>query len=240
MRPRAENSVRPFGLEEDEPVIPGFGIRDIRFPYIRADLDLADRIMSQYDFDNDGFIDREEAARNRWTHRNPFDDDIDGDDRLSKMELTQRYARRRLLAEDSQELYQKDRRIGGEFRQQQNEQRSERSRYSRGGSPNTWLTSGMMGRFDTNKNGRLEEGEMRNAGLPTRTVDLNQDGEVSREELQVLVDQLQNEAGSVPEGLPGWFFELDRDRDNQVAMNEYSDVWSIAKQEEFAGVRLKR
>lgn len=234
VQPQADNSVRPFGLQEDEPVVPGFGISEVRFPYIRADLDEAERIMSRYDFDGDGFIDREEAARNRWTHRNPFDDDIDGDDRLSKMELTQRYARRRLLREDTQELYQKDRRIGGEFRQNGTNNRNDRSRYARSGSPNTWLTSSMLERFDANRNGRLEENEMRNAGLPTRTVDQNQDGLVTREELQILVDQLQNEAGNIPEGLPGWFYEKDRDRDNQVAMNEYSDVWSIAKQEEFA------
>ena len=238
VRPRADNSVRPFGLNEDEPVVPGFGISEIRFPYVRADLDQANRIMRQYDFSGDGFIDREEAKHNRWTHRNPFDDDIDGDDRLSKMELTQRYARRRLLAEDSQELYQKDRRIGGEFRQDSSSG-NDRSRYSRSrSSPNTWLTSSMIDRFDANRNGRLEESEMRKAGLPTRTVDQDQDGMVTREELQVLVDQLQNDAGNIPEGLPGWFYEKDLDRDNQVAMSEYAEVYSIAKREEFAAFDL--
>ena len=77
VQPRGENSVREFGIDEDQPIIPDFGLARIRFPYISDDLQLAERIIGEYDEDGDGFIDRKEASRHRWTHRNPFADDID-------------------------------------------------------------------------------------------------------------------------------------------------------------------
>ena len=231
VQPRGENSVREFGIDEDQPIIPDFGLARIRFPYISDDLQLAERIIGEYDEDGDGFIDRKEASRHRWTHRNPFADDIDKDNRISKLELTQRYARRRLLREDAEEFWQRDRRGAGEIDWSQKEE--DPNQWWRRGGKTTWLTASMMGRFDSNRNGRLEEDEVARTGIPMGSLDLDSDGEVTRDELHVLVTQMQNEAGDTTEGLPGWFYEKDMNRDNQIAMSEFAEELSVARREEF-------
>ena len=233
VQPEGESSVKPFGPEPDEAYVPGFGIGKVRFPYVQADLNLADKIMSRYDDNGDGYIDRKEAANKKWTHRNPFDDDLNLDNRISKMELTQRYARRRLLNEDSDELGQRARRTGGEIASSTKDSKKDESQWWRQGGSSHWLTASMMGRFDRNRNGRLELAEAEQMGMPLVRIDLNRDGEVTRDELHALVTQLQKEAGDMTEGLPGWFYELDADRDGQVALDEFAETWTIAKHEEF-------
>ncbi|MEN1681025.1 MAG: calcium sensor EFh, partial [Planctomycetota bacterium] len=42
------------------------------------------------------------------------------------------------------------------------------------------------------------------------------------------------QAERLPEGLPGWFRDRDRDGDGQVAMHEYASSWSDRRAEEFA------
>ena len=125
VRPEGESTVKPFGPDADQPYVPEFGLADVKFPYVKADLELAITIIGRYDHNKDGFIDRAEAAENRWTHRNPFDDDLNKDDRISRMELTQRYARRRLLEGGSRELGKKAWRTGGKFLRQAKKTRNE-------------------------------------------------------------------------------------------------------------------
>ena len=223
VRPKGEATVKPFGPTDDEPFVPEFGVGKMRYPYVKADLDQAIRIMSRYDFNDDGYIDRAEAAKNRWTHRNPFDDDYDKDDRLSRLELTQRYARRRLLDGAADELRQKRERVGSEIRSsKRSKERDDSSDWWRRGGSKTWLTASMLGRFDANRNGRLEAEEAKKLGIPMSRIDVDRDGELTREELFAMVSELQERAGDLTEGLPGWFYELDANKDGQVAMHEYA------------------
>jgi len=241
VRPSRENSIKPFGPDEDQPMIPEFGLARVRFPYTKEDREEAEEIMGRYDRNGDRHIDRNEALRNRWTHRDPFDDDLDRDDRLSVMELTQRYARRRLLQDDVGELMQKAIRTGGEIRDSGKEPRREdSSRWWRDGGSDYWLTSSMLDRFDRNRNGRLEYEEAQRLGIPVGQIDADRNGEITREELFVYLSELQDEAGDVTEGLPGWFFELDENRDGQVAMHEFAaeSEWSMAKHAEFDSMDL--
>ena len=236
LRPEGESSIQPFGPDEDEPLIPDFGLARIKFPYTQADLDFAYRTLGSYDRNRDGFIDRREASQARkWTHRNPFDDDLNKDDRISVMELTQRYARRRLIDGMSQELAQKRERVGTAvrpaYRKPDARRGSSRSRASRGSS--SYLAAGLVSRFDTNRNGRLELTESLNLGLSNGEVDLNQDGILTREELTAYLAREQEEAGPVVEGLPEWFYALDSNRDQQVSMGEYTKEWTEAKLKEF-------
>ncbi|MDP6553511.1 MAG: calcium sensor EFh, partial [Pirellulaceae bacterium] len=69
VRPEGESSVKPFGTDPDQPLVPEFGLTRVKYPYTQADLDFADRTMRSHDRNDDGYIDRAEAARNRWTHR---------------------------------------------------------------------------------------------------------------------------------------------------------------------------
>ena len=237
VRPEGESTVKPFGPDPDQPYVPEFGLAEVKFPYVQADLKLATEIIGRYDHNKDGFIDRAEAAENRWTHRNPFDDDLNKDDRISRMELTQRYARRRLLEGGSRELGRKAWRTGGEVPSSgKDKKKRDDSEWWRKGGTSHWLTASMMGRFDLNRNGRLEATEAQRLGMPLGQIDLDRDGEVSREELHALLIEMQDEAGDVTEGLPGWFYELDADRDGQVAIHEFTTEWTIAKHEEFDSV----
>jgi subtilisin-like proprotein convertase family protein/Ca2+-binding EF-hand superfamily protein len=194
--------------------------------------------LGRYDRNDDGFIDRNEAARARWTHRNPFAADLNKDDRLSRLELTQRYARRRQLSNDSDELRQKAWRTGSGIRTsgRDEDERREESQWGRRGGSRYWLTASVLGRFDRNRNGRLEGDEAQGLGIPVSRIDADLDGELSREELYSFLSALQDEAGEQLKGLPSWFYELDADRDGQVAMSEFATEWTAEKLEEFAAL----
>ncbi|MFT4559896.1 MAG: subtilisin-like proprotein convertase family protein, partial [Planctomycetaceae bacterium] len=238
-RVRAEGggTVVPFGPEEDQPLVPTFGLTRVRYPYTLEDLEEADQTLRRYDDNRDGFIGGDEIDDVRWTHRNPFSDDLNNDGRFSRLELGQRYARRRLLRDGAGELVQKARRTGGEIRKSTGKGKGEDSNeWWRQGGNKYWLTAGLMSRFDVNKNGRLESDEVHNLGIPAGLVDVDRDGELTRDELFALVSQMQSEAGDLTEGLPGWFYELDADRDGQVAMHEFTTSWTTDKRQEFASL----
>ncbi|MHC4879779.1 MAG: proprotein convertase P-domain-containing protein [Planctomycetota bacterium] len=235
VRPEIDRTVKTFRPDDDQILIPEFGLAEVKYPYVDDDVDEADGMLRRYDRNGDGFIDRREAYRIRWTHRNPFDDDLNRDERLSRLELVQRYARRRMLSDDSRELIQKARRTGGEIRPAS--RASQSSRYSRGRSQRDYyLTASVMGRFDTNQNGRLEANEATQLGISVGKIDADRDGEISRDELHAYMTDLQEEAGIASDGLPAWFFERDLDRDGQVAMHEFADEWTIELRQEFQAI----
>ncbi|MBL7041248.1 MAG: proprotein convertase P-domain-containing protein [Pirellulaceae bacterium] len=233
--PEGESSVKPFGPEPDQPLVPDFGLPEVKYPYIQADLDEADRTLRRSDRNEDGYIDRAEAIKADWTHRNPFEMDLDKDDRLSRLELGQRYARRRLLSRASGELRKKAWRTGSGIRPSRPEEEEKRddSRWWRRGGSRYWLTATILGRFDANKNGRLESQEAQSLGIPLGQIDVDRDGELSRDELHSYLTEMQDEAGDLSEGLPGWFYELDANRDGQVAMAEFTTDWTDEKFQEF-------
>ncbi len=236
--PESKSSVLPFGPEPDEPLVPEFGLPEVKYPYVQADLDEADRSLHRSDRNKDGYIDRTEAMDSEWTHRDPFEMDLDKDGRLSRLELGQRYARRRLLSHASTELVRKAWRTGSSIRSSTPEEQENRddSRWWRRGGSRYWLTASVMGRFDLNKNGRLESHEAQRLGVPPVLIDVDQDGELSRDELHTFLTEMQDEAGDLSEGLPGWFYELDANRDGQVAMAEFTTEWTDEKFQEFASL----
>ncbi len=232
-----DTSLKEFGADKDAVLIPDFGLADLKYPYNQEDVDEARRTMRRYDRNRDGFIDRQEAADSSWTHSDPFESDLNKDGRISSMEFTQRYARRRLLANASGELIQKAQRVGGMGIERANSKREDDDRgdsswWRRGGS-NSWLAASMLGRFDADRNGRLELKETTTLGLPVGRIDIDRDGQLSRSELQAYLTELQEEATAEIEGIPGWFYELDADRDGQVAMSEFTEEWTEAKFLEF-------
>lgn len=232
--PEGESTVRPFGPDSEQPMVPEFGLAEIKYPYWQEDLEEANQTLRRYDRNDDGKIDRREAERAKWTHRDPFDDDLDKDDQLSRMELVQRYARRRLLSDASDELVRKARRTGTGVRPStHNEERRDESEWSRKGGNSHWLTASVLSRFDANKNGRLEVQEAQSLGIPAGQIDVNRDGELSRNELHALLDEMQRAVGDSSNALPGWFYELDQNRDGQVAMSEFSSDWTADKVTEF-------
>jgi subtilisin-like proprotein convertase family protein len=231
---RAASSIRSFEVAPDESLVPGFGMAELKYPYTPEDVEDANRSLRRSDDNDDGFIDREEARDAQWTHTDPFESDLDHDDQLSRMELIQRYARRRLMADDSQELAQRVRRVGHGIREPQTSQhKNDDSEWWRRGGSSHWLAASMLSRFDTNRNGRLEETEFQDLGIPSSRIDIDRNNELSRDELHEYLLQVQSEAGDESQGVPGWFYELDSDRDGQVAMSEFTDNWTEPKGHEF-------
>jgi subtilisin-like proprotein convertase family protein/Ca2+-binding EF-hand superfamily protein len=230
--------VKAFGPDPDQPLVPEFGLAEVEYPYVQADLDEAESTIRRYDRNDDGHIDRAEAARSRWTHRDPFESDLNQDDRLSRLELAQRYAQRRLLSDVSDELRQKARRTGSGVRPSRPDDRDrpDDSRWFRRRGSGSWLTASVLGRFDSNKNGRLELQETKNLGIPSGQIDIDRDGELSRDELHDYLIEMQDEAGDPASGLPGWFYERDADGDGQVAMAEFAAEWTNEKLAEFVSL----
>ncbi|MDB4494493.1 proprotein convertase P-domain-containing protein [Pseudomonadales bacterium] len=234
IKPDSEASVKSFVPDAETELVPEFGLPAVKFPYIQADLDEADRTLKRSDRNRDGYIDRAESERAVWTHRQPFEEDLNKDDRLSRLELAQRYARRRLLSGASDELVRKAGRVGNGIQPatRVEPKRQDSSQWWRRGSQ-YYLTATVLGRFDKNRNGRLEKDETVSLGFPPGKIDLNRDGELSREELHAYLLELQEEIGDLGEGLPGWFFELDENRDEQIAMVEFATEWTAEKIAEF-------
>ncbi|MGB7323796.1 MAG: proprotein convertase P-domain-containing protein, partial [Rubripirellula sp.] len=239
VEPELETSVKKFGPADDEVLIPEFGLPEIKYPYTQDDLDDAERILRRLDRDRDGFIDRAEARRGDWTHRDPFEEDYDFDGRLSRLELGQRYARRRLLDGASDELVKRAKRVGNGIRPSDDESKrsdGDDSRWWRRGGSSFFLTASVLGRFDKDRNGRLDPIESVGLGIPTSRIDVDRDGELSRDELHAYLSGLQDEVGDESLGVPTWFYERDQDRDEQVTMAEYTDEWSEESLATFAAL----
>lgn len=232
--PDSQASVKSFVPDPETALVPEFGLPAVKFPYTQADLDEADRTLKRSDRNRDGYIDHAESERAVWTHRQPFEEDLNKDDRLSRLELAQRYARRRLLSGASQELVRRAGRVGNGIQPATRKEptRQDTSQWWRRGRE-YYLTSTVLGRFDKNRNGRLEKDETVSLGFPPGKIDIDRDGEISREELHAYLLELQEEIGDLGEGLPGWFFELDENRDEQIAMAEFATEWTAEKIAEF-------
>lgn len=234
VRPQGESSVKPFGPDQEQAIVPEFGLAEIKFPYTQEDLDEADRTLRRSDRNKDGYLDTREIARADWTHRDPYEEDANNDLRLDRLELAQRYARRRLIKDDSGELIRKAWRTGSGVREsEQTAQRQTPSNDWRRGGRRYYLTATVLSRFDTNKNGRLDQKEALPLGVPAGRIDTDRDGELSREELYAYFGEIQDKSESQAAGLPGWFAELDTNRDRQVAMSEFTGEWTEEKLDEF-------
>ncbi|WP_436716855.1 proprotein convertase P-domain-containing protein [Roseiconus lacunae] len=235
---REKTTLKEFGLGDDEIMVPEFGLPTVKYPYTPDDLDEAEDQIRRYDRNRDGYLDRREAARGRWSRLDPFTMDFNKDDRLSRMELAQRYARRRNVSDDADQLIQRARRVGNGIQPSisgdrgNSEERERRDWYRRGGN-RYWLTASILGRFDENQNGRLEMNETIDLGIPFGAIDANSDGELSREELFAYMEDLQDQTGDLVDGLPGWFYELDINRDGQVDLTEFAAEPTDARVNEF-------
>jgi len=230
----SRSTLKTFAPEPTRPLVPEFGLEEVKYPYAQADLDEADQTLRRYDANRDGAVDRAESKDARWTHDDPFDMDLDKNDRLTRMEFAQRYARRRLLAGSAEELKRKAKRTGSGVRPSPStEVRRDELRWWREGGTSQWLTASVMGRFDLNRDGQMDAAEVQPMGISMGSIDIDRNGLLSREELHAFLKTKQDEAGDETAGLPGWFYELDEDDDGQVAMAEFTQQWTDEKLNEF-------
>jgi subtilisin-like proprotein convertase family protein len=242
--PLPETGVPGFGAVVDSPLVPGFGLPTIRFPYTQADLDEAERSMQRSDRNGDGFIDREELLQGSWREgRPPIEFDADGDGKLNKLEMGQRYAKRRFLEQASA------RGLGGvgsssgavSSEQSAPQPYSEGRRDWRGGGSRgfdrggRYLAFTLLERYDFSKNGKFEPTEMAATGIEAGKADFNRDGVVELDELsQYLQEEMEILGKDLSEVLPTWFYERDLNSDGQVEMAEFTEQWDDAKIAEFS------
>lgn len=236
--PKADQpTMKGFGIEEDQPLVPAFGSGDLKYPYTKADLEEAERVMRSTDKNDDNILDPREIQEGRWDGRDPYECDVNGDRRLTLIELTQRYARRRIAAGRSMLSLGTTGDTGStandERRDWRELQGAGASRSGDRGSDS--LARSIVERYDFNRNDQLEPQEMAAVGIAVAKVDYDRSGTINSEELsKYLFDTMESKANTREEAIPTWFFERDANGDQQVLMAEFTDEWDEQKLEQFA------
>lgn len=234
--PMTTSTVKGFGVEVNSAPLPGFGDGVIKYKYNQDDLNRADDQLRRYDRNRDGILTADEIAAASWTGATPAESDLNRDGQLNRIELAQRYSRRRLLEQRASMVASTPtptvapssdtERYGGD------PSRSGRSRSSDRGSQ--MLAYSVIERYDINKDGSLDQREMTRAGFDLNESDYNRDGAVEMNELaEYLLQEQEREGNDLAELLPTWFFELDRNQDGQIEMDEFTDAWDNDKLAEF-------
>ncbi|QDT68354.1 EF hand [Planctomycetes bacterium MalM25] len=130
------------------------------------------------------------------------------------------------------------------------------SRPQRATSVDKSYAQGMMKRHDANGN-RVLEGDEWDAIKNAEKADYNGDKRITFDELVARVSMKRREdlatrsnvasgdrrsyrlitaQEKLPEGLPGWFTDKDRNGDGQVSMHEYSRRWTDSTARRFVGL----
>ena len=97
----------------------------------------------------------------------------------------------------------------------------------------------IMNRYDRDKNGSIDKatGEWDNLKIDTGKADINRDGRITMDELKTFIgNQLRGGSGGakqftvysttyehLPEGVPAWFTERDKDNDGQLTLLEFAN-----------------
>lgn len=237
--PAEAAGLKGFGVDAEKPLVPGFGLREVKYPYTQADLDEAASMLRRWDRDGDGKLSSSEIERARWDGHDPLDSDFDKDGTLTKLELSQRYARRRIESQrpimslGSLNEGSPTRDEGRDDRDRRDRMRAGSSRDGDRGSAS--LADSILERYDFNRNDQLDPQEMSSVGISIAKVDYDRNGAVDKYEFaRYLNEELEREANANQEAIPTWFFESDRDGDKQVVMSEFAQEWDETKLKEFA------
>jgi Ca2+-binding EF-hand superfamily protein len=212
----------------EEPLVPGFGEEIALEPILEfgvaaesftatpneEDMERAEQTIQRYDENRNGQLETDEIRRGRWSD-DPYRYDRNKDGTLTKAELAVRYAVRR--EEEGDE--------GGD-RRGNDEDRGGRDRGGRFGGWNNWGggEQGGWGQGEGENRDRGEGGEGEGEG----------DGPSEPERKSYRFSTVY-EGGN---DAPGWFKELDQNKDGQVSMAEYSKAWDDALVKEFTAADL--
>ncbi len=239
--PTSVSNIKGFGPDPQQAVVPEFGTPVIKYPYTSVDLTQADETLERYDRDQNGYLDLAEAQRARWRGQTPEESDLNGDGRLNRQELAQRFARERILEQQaaltlSLPSPSPAASTGRRESASTNSATSTIRRRTRGADRGSRaLAQSIVERYDQNRNGLLEPREMASAGLDVAKADYNRDGTVDQNELtEFLFLEMESQGNDLSELLPTWFFERDRNADKQIEMAEFADEWTAAAADEFA------
>ncbi|MCH8043345.1 MAG: hypothetical protein IID44_06460 [Planctomycetes bacterium] len=172
-----------FGSDADNEVVAGlepvlgFGndAETYAVKIVDSDRRSAEERFRRYDSNHDGYLSSEELRRGRWSD-DPLKYDRNRDGRLSKSEMAVRYAQRRLREEERRREEEKRRSGDG--------QRRDGGRDSRGGddSRTRRIVDYTFGRYDRNKNGRLDRDEWGSMRTNPADADTDHNNTITREE----------------------------------------------------------
>ncbi|NQU20738.1 MAG: proprotein convertase P-domain-containing protein [Candidatus Nealsonbacteria bacterium] len=246
-----DDTVPGFGQVENLPPIPGFGTDDGTSVDVEPDdLRKAEETIRRYDRNHNGMLERAEAAGGRWSD-DPFAYDKNGDNRMTRQEMAQRYAVRRSREQQQQANSsssqgrpgpgdeERRRREEEQRRREAEEQRrraeEERKQRYKSVSRETWgLAFALLARYDKNKDGMLDRAEARPLKLKFAEADTDGQGRIDKGEFGLwLHGQVSKPGQDIRAGLPDWFVERDLNGDGQVRMAEFADEWTELKAGEF-------
>ncbi len=173
-----EPLVPGFGTDEVLALPPGFGAEGELFTVkvTGRDNDEADERFRRYDSNRDGFLDRGEVARGRWSD-DPFTYDRNHDGKLSPSEMAVRYAQRRVSREGTSTASS-----GRSSSSSSSTRTSSRPSSGGGDSRLAGMISGLMSRYDRNRDGVLSKEESSSSRMLSGA-DLNTDGKITKDEL---------------------------------------------------------
>ncbi len=264
-----EPLVPGFGVEVEEGVIlvPGFGLPEdspllsklpLEKRYDKRILDQMKDTLRRYDRNRDGILDAKEIKEARWTYGDPRKNDLDGDGRLNKVELAERYAIR----------------YGNSFAKKSSSSSSKPKTSSSSSSTSTSTSEhaklkkyaqSLMKQYDKNNNGIIDREEWAKMPKPER-YNRNKDHIITMDELVYGASNFakgsssgsstrskygsKSSSGSPGSklayyktrttkdrlsklGVPSSFISDDANADGQLEMSEFSSTWTDAKVAEF-------
>jgi subtilisin-like proprotein convertase family protein len=226
----SETQPTKFGALDGKIRLPKFGKDKLIVPYSVEDLQRAEQIIVRYDKNRDGVLDSLELKDGTWRSGKPLDYDFDGDGKINKIEMAQRFSARFIrdetyippakfsvldqMRKDNTPPPESESRRGS-YRSQDGNRRSQELAYD------------IFSRYDRDLNRRLDAFERKELGIDVTKFDLDGDSSIDRSELYQWIDsQIGERAGDLTDILPDWFFERDANKDEQVDMSEFTDQWS--------------
>ncbi|MCH8149551.1 MAG: hypothetical protein IH987_16460 [Planctomycetes bacterium] len=168
--------VPDFSLPSDSPLLSTVPLEK---RYNQRVLDRAERTLREYDKNRDGVIDQEEIRRARSWQSDPKESDLNGDGKLSKVELCERYVK----------WYgTKDSPRGGSRGDERSSSGDSKSKDSgSSGSKSKFDTrryaESLLRQYDSNKNGVLEREEWIKMRESHHKADRNRNGKITLDEL---------------------------------------------------------
>jgi subtilisin-like proprotein convertase family protein len=226
-----ETQPRKFGTVDGKVRMPGFGKDKIVVPYGVEDMQRAESQIGRYDRNKDGILDAAEMKEGVWRYGKPLDFDFDGDGKINKIEMAQRFASR-VNKDDGYTPPPPRFSVTEQMRPKSSpppEPLSRRSMYrSEGGNRRSQeLAYDIFSRYDRDQNRRLDSFERRELGIDVAKFDYNGDSMIDSMEMYQWVDsQISERVGDLTDVLPDWFFERDSNKDEQIDMAEFTPQWT--------------
>lgn len=192
---KEDNLLLPgFEVEDDMPLIPGFDIPldspllqrgPLENRYDRRILDRVRDTLRRYDRDRNDTLEGREMSEVRWDG-DWRQDDLNNDQRMSKIELAERYARRYGNSLDPKKKKNSSSYTSSGFSKSSTSSGSSSSSSSKSSSSTRSYAESLMKRYDANKNGKLERDEWAKMTKGSE-YDRNRDGTVTLDEIQTRI-----------------------------------------------------